>query len=34
MYPSLALTDDDLEVKRKAVAQAAGAVASYLSDKG
>lgn len=34
MYPSLALTDDDLEVTRKAVAQAAGAVASYLSDKG
>lgn len=34
MYPSLALTDDDLEVTCKAVAQAAGAVASYLSDKG
>jgi glutamate-1-semialdehyde 2,1-aminomutase len=34
MYPSLALTDDDLEVTRKAVAQAAGAVAAYVSGKG
>ena len=34
MYPSLALTDDDLEVTRKAVAQAAEAVAVYASGKG
>ena len=34
MYPSLALTDDDLEVTRKAVAQAAVAVAVYASGKG